>query len=359
MHKIAVLPGDGVGPEVVGQAVKVLRWVEKARGRQMLLTEYAAGGAAIDRAGTYLPEETLRSCIESDCVLFGSVGGPKWDALPGGQRPEQAVLTLRKALKLYANLRPARLYPEMAGNSPLKQEIVQNGFDLLIVRELTGGIYFGEKGIEQTAEGMTAYDVERYSEPEIQRIARVAFEAAAGRRGELTSVDKANVLETSRLFRSIVDRVAEEYPQVAVRHMYVDNAAMQLVRDPGQFDVILTSNLFGDILSDEASVLTGSIGMLPSASMGGSAFGLFEPIHGSAPDIAGQNAANPLGSILSAAMMLRFSLGLNEAADAVEAAVRQVLSLGYRTSDMMQHGTTCIGTREMGDLVIRALNKEI
>lgn len=358
-YKIAVLPGDGVGPEVVAQAVKVLRWAEKATGHRIILTEYDAGGAAIDRSGTYLPEKTLDGCIESDCVLFGSVGGPKWDMLPGGQRPEQAVLKLRKELKLYANLRPARLYPEMADSSPLRQEIVENGFDLLIVRELTGGIYFGEKGSEQTAEGVRAYDVEQYSEAEIRRIARVAFEAAVGRRGTLTSVDKANVLETSRLFRRIVDCVAEEYPQIAVKHMYVDNAAMQLVRNPGQFDVILTSNLFGDILSDEASVLTGSIGMLPSASMGGSAFGLYEPIHGSAPDIAGQDAANPLGSILSAAMLLRFSLSMDEAAEAVEEAVRQVLALGWRTADMMQPGADRIGTQEMGEQVIRALNKMI
>lgn len=354
-HKIAVLPGDGVGPEVVAQAVKILRWAEKTTGKQLLLTEYVAGGAAIDRTGTCLPEETLRGCIDSDCVLFGSVGGPKWDALPGRQRPEQAVLKLRKELKLYANLRPAILYPEMTGSSPLKQEIVQNGFDLLIVRELTGGIYFGEKGTEETAEGMRAYDVEQYSEAEIRRIARVAFEAAAGRRGQLTGVDKANVLETSRLFRRIVDQMAEDYPRVAVRHMYVDNAAMQLVRDPGQFDVLLTSNLFGDILSDEASVLTGSIGMLPSASMGGGTFGLFEPIHGSAPDIAGQDAANPLGSILSAAMLLRFSLGSARAADAVEEAVRQVLSRGCRTADMAERGVVAVGTEEMGDRVLRAL----
>lgn len=358
-YKIAVLPGDGVGPEVVKQAVKVLRWAEKASGREMLLTEYAAGGAAIDQSGTYLPKETLERCRESDSVLFGSVGGPKWDALPGDRRPEQAVLTLRKELKLYANLRPARLYPEMAGSSPLKREIVQNGFDLLIVRELTGGIYFGEKGIEETPEGLSAYDVERYSEGEIRRIARVAFEAAAGRRGKVTSVDKANVLETSRLFRRIVSQAAQDYPRVALDHLYVDNAAMQLVRDPGQFDVMLTSNLFGDILSDEASVLTGSIGLLPSASMGTGTFGLFEPIHGSAPDIAGKDVANPLGSILSAAMMLRYSLGLEKEADAVEKAVRQVLLAGYRTADMTQPGNSPVGSEKMGELVVRALEESV
>lgn len=354
-YKIAVLPGDGVGPEVVRQAVKVLRWAENATGRQMMLTEHAAGGAAIDRYGDCLPQETLNRCLESDGVLFGAVGGPQWDALPGDQRPEQAVLKLRKALKLYANLRPARLNPEMASGSPLKASIVQDGFDLLIVRELTGGIYFGEKGSIETEEGLSAYDVERYSEPEVERIARVAFRAAAARRGKLTSVDKANVLESSRLFRRVAERVSRDYPGVKLEHMYVDNAAMQLVRDPGQFDVILTNNIFGDILSDEASVLTGSIGMLPSASMGDGSFGLFEPIHGSAPDIAGKNSANPLGSILSAAMLLRFSLEMKEAADAVDAAVREALSRGFRTRDMMQEGATLLGTEEMGDCVVRLL----
>lgn len=355
MYKVAVLPGDGVGPEVMRQAVKILRWAEKETGQQIVLTEYAAGGAAIDRCGDYLPAETLKGCLESDAVLFGAVGGPRWDALPGDQRPEQAVLKLRKALKLYANLRPARLHPEMASASPLKASILPSGFDLLIVRELTGGIYFGEKGSVETEEGLSAYDVERYSETEVERIARTAFRAAAGRRGKLTSVDKANVLESSRLFRRVVDRVSLEHPDVKLEHMYVDNAAMQLVRGPGQFDVILTNNIFGDILSDEASVLTGSIGMLPSASVGDGSFGLFEPIHGSAPDIAGKNSANPLGSILSAAMLLRFSLEMKEAADAVDAAVREALSRGFRTRDMMQEGATLLGTEEMGDCVVRLL----
>lgn len=356
---IAVLPGDGVGPEVTRQAVKVLRWAQGAAGQQMNLTEYAAGGAAIVETGEYLPAKTLKACGESRAVLFGAVGGPRWDGLPAGQRPEQAVLRLRKELKLYANLRPARLYASLAQDSPLKMEIAGRGFDLLIVRELTGGIYFGEKGTEETAAGVSAYDVERYSEQEVERIARVAFEAASGRGGGLTSVDKANVLESSRLFRRVVNRVSAEYPRVSLRHMYVDNAAMQLVRDPAQFDVILTGNLFGDILSDEASVLTGSIGMLPSASMGGGTFGLFEPIHGSAPDIAGRDQANPLGSILSAAMMLRFSLGLPQAAGAVEEAVRRVLDQGYRTPDMMHPGALCAGTEEMGDLVVRALEESV
>ena len=355
MYKVAVLPGDGVGPEVMRQAVKILRWAEKETGQQIVLTEYAAGGAAIDRCGDPLPAETLKGCLESDAVLFGAVGGPRWDALPGDQRPEQAVLKLRKALKLYANLRPARLHPEMASASPLKASILPSGFDLLIVRELTGGIYFGEKGSVETEEGLSAYDVERYSETEVERIARTAFRAAAGRRGKLTSVDKANVLESSRLFRRVVDRVSRDYPGVKLEHMYVDNAAMQLVRDPGQFDVVLTNNIFGDILSDEASVLTGSIGMLPSASMGDGSFGLFEPIHGSAPDIAGSDSANPLGSILSAAMLLRFSLGMKEAADAVDTAVRGALARGFRTGDMMQEGATLLGTEEMGDCVVGLL----
>jgi 3-isopropylmalate dehydrogenase len=357
VYRIAALPGDGVGPEVTREAVKMLRWAGRANGCRMDIDEYPAGGAAIRLAGDSLPDETLAACKSADAVLFGAVGGPEFDHLPREKRAEQAVLKLRKELGLFANLRPAVLFPEMAAASPLRADIAGSGFDLLIVRELTGGIYFGEKGVEDGADGRVAYDTERYAQFEVERIARVAFEAAVARRGDLVSVDKANVLETSRLFRAVVDRVAAEYPCVAVRHMYVDNAAMQLIRNPAQFDVMLTSNLFGDILSDEASVLTGSIGMLPSASVGNGTFGLYEPIHGSAPDIAGKDIVNPLGSILSAAMMLRESFGMTESADAIESAVRAVLGKGYRTADMMGEGTTCVGTGEMGDLVLAELNR--
>lgn len=359
-YKIAVLPGDGVGPEVTREAVKILRWFEAVSGCPLDIHEYPAGGEAIRTWGESLPQETLAGCQAAQAVLFGAVGSPEFDQLPGAERPEQAVLKLRKELGLFANLRPAILYPEMAGASPLRQDIVADGFDILIVRELTGGIYFGDKGLEVGKDGRRAYDTESYTEFEIERIARVAFEAAAGRRKNLVSVDKANVLESSRLFRSVVDRLAKEYPQVSVDHMYVDNAAMQLIRNPAQFDVMLTNNIFGDILSDEASVLTGSIGMLPSASMGQGTFGLYEPIHGSAPDIAGKNIVNPLGTILSVAMMLRHSFGKEKEADSVESAVSSVLSKGYRTKDMMAlAGETSnlkeVGTQEMGDLVVAQL----
>ncbi|MFA7502780.1 MAG: 3-isopropylmalate dehydrogenase [Anaerovoracaceae bacterium] len=357
MRTIAVLPGDGAGPEVARQGVKILRWAGQAAGEELEIREYLAGGAAIAATGDSLPDETLEACKAADAVLFGAVGSPEFDHLPREKRAEQAVLKLRKELGLFANLRPATLYAELAGASPLREEIAGKGFDILMVRELTGGIYFGEKGVEQGPDGRVAFDTERYAEYEVERIARVAFEAALGRRRKLVSVDKANVLETSRLFRSVVDRVAEGYPDVEVSHLYVDNAAMQLIRDPAQFDVMLTSNLFGDILSDEASVLTGSIGMLPSASVGEGAFGLYEPIHGSAPDIAGKDIVNPLGSILSVAMLLRHSFDMAERAGEVEAAVRRVLSGGYRTTDMMTAGARRVGTEEMGDLVAAALNE--
>lgn len=358
-YTIAVLPGDGVGPEVTRQGVEVLRWVGQKSGRSMDIREYAIGGAAIRESGEYLPAETLAACKAADAVLFGAVGGPEFDDLPREQRPEQAVLGLRKELELFANLRPAVLYPEMVGASPLRADIVEQGFDIMIVRELTGGIYFGEKGQEETPRGPAAFDIKRYAEYEVERIARVAFEAAAGRKGDLVSVDKANVLETSRLFRRVVERVAEDYPEVSVRHLYVDNAAMQLIRDPGQFDVVLTGNMFGDILSDEASVLTGSIGMLPSASVGAGSFGLYEPIHGSAPDIAGEGIVNPLGSILSVAMLLRQSLNLGPYADAIERAVRRVLGEGARTADMAKDAEATIGTEAMGERIIAALSEDV
>ena len=350
-YKIAVIPGDGIGKEVTAQAVKVLKVAGEKFGFDFEMTQVDAGGCAIDKYGKALPEETLAVCKESDAVLLGAVGGIKWDTLPGNQRPEQALLGLRKGLGLFANLRPAVLHQALKEASPLKAEIIGDGLDVMVVRELTGGIYFGERG----REGDTAYDTEAYSKNEVERIARVAFDIAMKRNKKLMSVDKANILESSRLWREVVEEVAKEYPEVALDHMYVDNAAMQLVRNPKQFDVIVTSNMFGDILSDEASMITGSIGMLPSASLGESKPGMYEPVHGSAPDIAGQGKANPLAMIVSAAMMLRYSFSLPAAADAVENAVSKVLDAGYRTGDIMSPGTKLVGTEEMGRLVIENL----
>ncbi|HPD90577.1 MAG TPA: 3-isopropylmalate dehydrogenase, partial [Bacillota bacterium] len=304
-YKIAVIPGDGIGPEVIRETIKVLQKMEEKTEHTFQFTEVLAGGCAIDATGECLPENTVKVCKESDAVLLGAVGGWKWDTLPGDQRPERALLGLRKELGLFANLRPALLFDDLADACPLKKEIVEGGLDLLVVRELTGGIYFGEKGFRETPMGLAAYDVEQYAEDEVRRIARVAFDMAQKRRGKVTSVDKANVLESSRLWRRVVEEVALEHPEVTLEHLYVDNAAMQIIRDPKQFDVILTGNIFGDILSDEASQITGSIGMLPSASLGEGNFGMYEPVHGSAPDIAGKNLANPFATILSAAMMLR------------------------------------------------------
>ena len=351
--KIAVLPGDGIGPEIVAQAVKVL----KALARKGLeLEEAPVGGAGYDATGDPLPGPTLALAKTADAILFGSVGGPRYDQLPRPQRPEQALLRLRKELGLFANLRPATIYPELAGASTLKPEVVA-GLDLLILRELTGDIYFGQpRGIRAREDGeREGFDTMRYSESEIRRIAHAAFSAARKRRRKLCSVDKANVLETSQLWREVVTAVGKEYPDVELSHMYVDNAAMQLLRQPKQFDVIVTGNMFGDILSDEASMLTGSIGMLPSASLDERGKGLYEPIHGSAPDIAGQDVANPLATILSAAMMLRYSLNQDDAAQRVEGAVRKVLAAGLRTADIHEPGTTRVGTMAMGDAVVAAL----
>lgn len=354
MPKIAVLPGDGIGVEIVPQAVKVLDCVAKKYGYEFTYEEGLIGGAAIDATGKPLPEETLELCRSSDAILLGAVGGPKWDNLPVSQRPEAAaLLPLRKTLGLYANIRPAFLYPALASASTLKEEVIR-GTDLVTIRELTGGLYFGEKRREKTETGEIAIDTLVYSTEEIERIVRLAFEIAKTRRKKVTSVDKANVLESSRLWRETVNRVHQDYPEVELEHMYVDNAAMQLVRRPTQFDVIVTENMFGDILTDLASMLTGSIGMLPSASLGGKV-GLYEPSHGSAPDIAGQNKANPLATILSAAMMLKYSFGYHEAAKDVEEAVARVLELGYRTPDIMEEGKKLVGTDTMGDLVCEQL----
>ena len=356
MYKIAILPGDGIGPEIVPEAVKVLEVIGRRTGMEFQFTEAPVGGAAIDTCGRALPEETLALCRRSDAVLLGAVGGPRWDTLPPEERPETAaLLPLRKELGLYANLRPVHLFAPLAGASPLKEEIV-TGTDLLIIRELTGGLYFGPKKREKAAAGEMAYDTMLYTTAEIERIARLAFTIARQRRGRLTSVDKANVLTSSRLWRDTVEGLKGEFPDVAVEHMYVDNCAMQLVRQPTRFDVIVTENTFGDILSDQASVLTGSIGMLPSASIGGEV-ALYEPVHGSAPDIAGQQKANPLATILSAAMMLKYSFKMDSTAATVEAAVARVLAQGYRTVDIYQPGTNLVGTAAMGDLVRQALQE--
>ena len=335
MHmNIALVKGDGIGPEIVDGAVEVLKVIGEKYGHSFTFTEVLAGGCAIDATGIPLPQETVDICLSSDSVLLGAVGGPKWDTLPGNNRPEKALLGLRSALGLYTNLRPARLYPALKDECPLRADIVEKGFDLLMVRELTGGIYFGERGRREGEYGPEAYDTEDYSVMEIERIARAAFEAARKRRGKVTSIDKANVLETSRLWRETVHRIGAEYPDVELNDMLVDNAAMQLVRNPSSFDVVVTTNMFGDILSDEASQISGSIGLLPSASLGDGKRGLYEPIHGSAPDIAGQNKANPLATILSAAMMLRYAFDLSEEADAIEAAVDKALNDGCRTADI-------------------------
>ena len=346
-YNIALVKGDGIGPEVVDGAVAVLEKVGEKFGHTLRFKSYLAGGCAIDATGVPLPPETVEGCLASDSVLLGAVGGPKWDTLPGDIRPERALLGLRSKLGLYTNLRPARLYPALAGKCPLRAETVADGFDLLMVRELTGGIYFGDRGRRDGKFGPEAYDTEAYSVMEIERIAHVAFAAAQKRRGKVISVDKANVLETSRLWRETVHRVAEQYPDVTVQDMLVDNAAMQLVRWPGQFDVIVTTNMFGDILSDEASQITGSIGLLPSASLGDGTRGLYEPIHGSAPDIAGTGRADPIATILSAAMMLRYSFGLGAEADSVEAAVDRALNDGCRTADIAGPGDEALSCGQM------------
>ncbi len=354
---IALLKGDGIGPEIVDGAVAVLEKIADKFGHTFNFTPYLIGGCAIDATGKPLPQETVDGCLASDSVLLGAVGGPKWDDQPGENRPEKALLGIRSALGLYTNLRPASLYPALRGASPLKDEIVGDGFDIMIVRELTGGIYFGDRGYRQGKYGEEAYDTEAYSVTEIERIGRTAFESAMKRNKKLCSIDKANVLESSRLWRKTMHRLAEEYPEVEYSDMFVDNAAMQLVRNPRQFDVIVTSNMFGDILSDEASQITGSIGMLASASLGASTRGMYEPIHGSAPDIARKNIANPIATILSAAMMLRYSFNLNDEAAAIENAVNKVLDEGWRTADLMgcAEGTPLTCT-EMTEKICEALN---
>jgi 3-isopropylmalate dehydrogenase len=353
-YHIALLRGDGIGPEIVDSAVEVLEAVGKKFGHTFTFTPYLIGGCAIDACGQPLPEETVKGCLSSDSVLLGAVGGPKWDSLPGNLRPEKALLGIRSAMGLFTNLRPAKLYPALKGECPLREDIVANGFDIMIVRELTGGIYFGERGYRTGKYGEEAYDTECYSRMEIERIARVAFETARKRNKRLTSIDKANVLDTSRLWRKIMHEIAEEYPDVTLSDMLVDNAAMQLVRNPAQFDVIVTSNMFGDILSDEASQITGSIGMLPSASLGDSTRGLYEPIHGSAPDIAGKHIANPIATILSGAMMLLYSFGLSEESDAIVSAVDKVLEAGLRTADL-SHGAPFLSTEEITAEIIKNL----
>ena len=354
-YQIAVIPGDGIGPDVVEQTLNVMDKVGEKFGHTFNYTKVLAGGCAIDATGACLPQETIDICKASDAVLLGAVGGWKWDNLPGDQRPERALLGLRKALGLFANLRPALLFEQLADASPLKPEILAGGLDIVVVRELTGGIYFGEKGHRDTDLGPAAYDIEQYAEGEVRRIAKVAFDMAMKRNKHVTSVDKAIVLESSRLWRRVVAEVAQDYPEVTLDNLYVDNAAMQLVRNPRQFDVIVTSNIFGDILSDEASQITGSIGMLPSASLAEGNFGMYEPVHGSAPDIAGQDKANPMATILSAAMMLRYTFGLGAEADAIENAVKSVLDQGYRTPDLYAGQGTQVGTAQMGDLIAAAI----
>ncbi len=353
--KIAVLPGDGIGKEIIAETLKVLRALER-HGLALELHEAPVGGAGYEASGDPLPEATLKLAREADAILFGAVGGWEYDTLPRPKRPEQAILRLRKELNLFANLRPAVVYPELADASSIKAEVVA-GLDLLILRELTGDVYFGQpRGLRTNEAGeREGFDTMRYNESEIRRIAHAGFKAAMKRGRRLCSVDKANVLETSQLWRDVVIEVGKDYPDVELSHMYVDNAAMQLVRNPRQFDVVVTGNLFGDILSDEASMLTGSIGMLPSASLDENNKGLYEPIHGSAPDIAGKNLANPLAAVLSSAMMLRYSLNRDALADRIEGAVRKVLAQGYRTGDIYQPGTRKVGTVEMGDAVVAAL----
>ena len=352
-YSIALLKGDGIGPEIVDSAVEVLKEIGVKFGHEFEFTPYLIGGCAIDETGEPLPEETVKGCLASDSVLLGAVGGPKWDGLPGNKRPEKALLGIRSSLGLFTNLRPAKLYTALKDASPLRTDIVAGGFDLMIVRELTGGIYFGERGRREGKYGPEAFDTEAYSRMEIERIGRVAFETAMKRNRKLVSIDKANVLETSRLWREIMHEMSKEYPEVEYSDMLVDNAAMQLVRNPGQFDVIVTSNMFGDILSDEASQITGSIGMLASASLGSTKRGMYEPIHGSAPDIAGQNKANPIATVLSAAMMLRYSFNLAKEADCIEKAVDAVLEKGFRTADLLgTSGGNALSCTEMTDKIL-------
>ena len=355
-YNIVVIPGDGIGSEIIPEAIKVLEVVGKKFNHEFSFKEALLGGVAIDKTGGPLPQETVSACLEADSVLLGAVGGPKWENLPGNQRPEAGLLGLRSAMQSYANIRPAKLYLPLKNACPLRAGIAEKGFDMVFVRELTGGIYFGERGRKDTENGVEAFDTERYSEMEIKRIAKVAFEIAMTRGKKIISIDKANVLESSRLWREVVHKAAKEYPEIEVSDMLVDNAAMQLVRDPSQFDVVLTSNMFGDILSDESAMITGSIGLLASASFGDSRRGLYEPMHGSAPDIAGQDKANPIATVLSAALMLRYSFGLYEECAAIEGAVDRVLQAGVRTVDIKDDDTLEVaGTKQMGDLICREI----
>jgi len=355
-YKIAVLPGDGIGPEIVGEAIKVLKTVGKKHKISFNLQEALVGGASIDKYGVPLTNETLKLAQESNAVLLGAVGGPKWEGFDYSVRPERALLALRKELGLFANLRPAKIYPVLSDASTLKKEIIE-GVDIMVIRELIGGLYFGTpKGVTKLPDGTErGVNTMVYTTPEIERIARVAFDVARKRRKKVTSVDKANVLETTELWRKVITKVHKDYQDVELSHMYVDNCAMQLVRNPKQFDVIVTENTFGDILSDEAAMLTGSIGMLPSASLGGGAVGMYEPIHGSAPDIAGQDKANPIATILSVAMMLRFSFNLTKEADDIEKAVENILNQGYRTADINQPGMKLVGCKKMGEVIVHEL----
>ena len=348
---ITLLKGDGIGPEIVNQAVKVLDAVAKKFGHKFNYTEVDIGGCSIDKYGVPITDDGMEKCKNADAVLLGAVGGPKWDSVDPSIRPEKALLAVRRELGLFANLRPTRLFPQLADSSPLKQSIVGNGIDLMIVRELTGGIYFGKRYTEVVDGEKVATDHMTYSEHEIERIGRVAFESALKRNKKLASVDKANVLDSSRLWRAVMHRLADEYPEVEYSDILVDNTAMQLIKNPTQFDVIVTENMFGDILSDEASMLTGSIGMMPSASLSSGTLGMYEPIHGSAPDIAGMDVANPIGTVMSAAMMLRYSFDMAAEADAIEAAVNKALDDGYRTPDIYKEGFTKVGCTEMGDIL--------
>lgn len=354
VKNISVIRGDGIGPEIVNEAIKVLDKVAELYGHIFNYTDVDMGGCAIDKYGDPLPESELKKCVESDSVLLGAVGGNKWNDVPGNMRPEKGLLRLRAGMGVYSNNRPAKIWPQLANASPLKKSIVDAGIDFIIVRELIGGIYFGE----HKTDGDTAIDVLKYSEAEIERIGRIGFETAQKRNKKLCSVEKSNVLDSSRLWKKVMHRLAEEYPDVEPSDMLVDNCAMQIVKNPSQFDVIVTENMFGDILSDEASQITGSIGMIPSSSLGSSSCGLYEPIHGSAPDIAGLDKANPIGTILSAAMMLRYSFDMSEEADAIENAVSAYLDTGYRTADIMSEGGKLVGCKQCGELIVKFIKKE-
>lgn len=351
---IAVIRGDGIGPEIIGQTLRVLDRIAELYGHRFTYTDVDMGGCAIDKYEDPLPDSELEKCVGSDSVLLGAVGGSKWNGLPGEKRPEKGLLRLRAGMGVYSNNRPAKIWRQLADASPLKSSIVDRGIDFIIVRELIGGIYFGE----HITEGNTATDVLRYREPEIERIGRIGFETARRRSRRLCSVEKSNVLDSSRMWKRVMHRLAEEYPDVELSDMLVDNCAMQIVKDPSQFDVIVTENMFGDILSDEASMITGSIGMIPSSSLGATSCGLYEPIHGSAPDIAGQDIANPIGTILSAAMMLRYSFDMPQEANAIERAVSDYLDAGYRTADIMSEGKTRVGCSRCGELITGYLRKE-